>query len=456
MRRHTDGTILIDGFKFTALGVSQDVMNMFHDELDRSVKRFAGEVTERTGDGLIASGFSSVDDAVRCALDVQRAMERFNERIAEKNPLRPMSVRIGVSLGRSSKPTLGDEGKGGQDTINHAGHLEKQCPPGRVMISEHVYKAMRTQHEDFRPGPFLRRDNMATYVSTYRSHVPGELTFRSSLTEEQRSAYPLIAFPDWTLLVPVQGTDLCGLPGMLQESFVILGETRPESRARFSPIDSAAATSDAVGAVEILAAVQASPDVCAGIDEWVDSEDQAVARNVVVVGSPVVNLYAHAVNTVFSPSASTSGPAGFETDPQHPFRILVREPHQSVRRFPERMHHSGNNRHYGLAILCQSPFNPEKTLLWVAGISGLGTQAVARFVHDMVRDSDRCLREKRLEDCLDVTDPTVAVLEPAAQGGLSIGDYVKGGWRVSDYSIVWLGRPTAPTSSPNNSMEPDK
>ena len=93
-------------------------------------------------------------------------------------------------------------------------------------------------------------------------------------------------------------------------------------------------------------------------------------------------------------------------------------------------------------MISRNPLNPEKLLLGVAGISGLGTQAVARFVHDMIRDADRFLREKCRDECPMVEHPTIAVVEPATRGNLSIGDYVKGGWRVCDYAIVWLGRHT--------------
>jgi len=263
------------------------------------------------------------------------------------------------------------------------------------------------------------------------------------LSERQRKTFPLIAFPDWRTLVP-GGVCLSEVSDLLKSAFVILGETRPENSQNHSPVNAAAATSDAIGAIEIMAAIETNNDVRAGIDEWADVEDQAVESNLLVVGSPAVNLYSYAANLVFSPSKEKRylpGPVGFNTEQSGLLRIVVDKcTNGDVSFFPESVDHYGRKRHFGMAMISKSPFNPERFLLWVAGISGFATQAVARFIHDMIRDPKRYLRDKRNRGCPMCENPTVAIIEPFAQGSLEVKDYIKGGWRVSDYRIEWLGR----------------
>src|SRR6201987_5223178 len=62
---------------------------------DPKIKEHRGRIVKTTGDGLL-SGFASVVDAVRCAVEVQRETA---ERNAGVSPERRIEFRIGINLG---------------------------------------------------------------------------------------------------------------------------------------------------------------------------------------------------------------------------------------------------------------------------------------------------------------------------------------------------------------------
>ena len=92
---------------------------------------------------------------------------------------------------------------------------------------------------------------------------------------------------------------------------------------------------------------------------------------------------------------------------------------------------------FNLKNIIINPINPSKFLLWIAGISGIGTQAAARFVRDLV------LKPKTTFDEWEINiqdNPNIAVVKPSLQGDRKIQHYIKGNWRISDYEVIWSGR----------------
>src|SRR5262245_53817013 len=88
-----------------------------------------GRVVKTMGDGALVE-FSSVVDAVECAVAVQRAMGERN-RAAE----RPVTFRIGINLG--DVVIEGDDIFG--DGVNVAARLEAQAPQGGILVSDVVH-----------------------------------------------------------------------------------------------------------------------------------------------------------------------------------------------------------------------------------------------------------------------------------------------------------------------------
>jgi adenylate cyclase len=91
------------------------------DVIDPRIAGHGGRIVKTTGDGLLLE-FASVVDAVRCAIDVQRAMAAHQAAIAED---RRIALRVGVNLG--DVIIEGDDIFG--DGVNLAARLEGIAEP---------------------------------------------------------------------------------------------------------------------------------------------------------------------------------------------------------------------------------------------------------------------------------------------------------------------------------------
>ena len=102
---------------------------------DPKVNEHHGRIVKTTGDGLLIE-FSSVVDAVRCAVEVQRAMAERNTEVPEA---RRIEFRIGINLGDI---ILDDDDIYG-DGVNIAARLEALAEPGGICVSRVVYDQVR-------------------------------------------------------------------------------------------------------------------------------------------------------------------------------------------------------------------------------------------------------------------------------------------------------------------------
>ena len=91
-----------------------------------------GRVVKNTGDGLLAE-FSSVVDAVRCAVDVQQGMARRNADVPQE---RRIEFRIGINVG----DVMIDRGDIFGDGVNTAARLEGIAEPGGICMSDDAHR----------------------------------------------------------------------------------------------------------------------------------------------------------------------------------------------------------------------------------------------------------------------------------------------------------------------------
>ena len=101
------------------------------------IQEYKGRVVNAPGDSLLAD-FTSVVDAVSCAVDLQR---EFAERNQELPDHRRMDFRIGVNLG---DVLVKDEAIYG-DGVNVAARLESLAEPGGICISGDVYNQVENR-----------------------------------------------------------------------------------------------------------------------------------------------------------------------------------------------------------------------------------------------------------------------------------------------------------------------
>ncbi len=106
------------------------------DLIDPTIDLHHGRIVKRTGDGMIVE-FRSVVDAVRAAIEVQRAMLDRNGGL---EPHQRIEFRVGVHLGDVMEEADGDLMG---DGVNVAARLEGICEPGGICLSGAAYEQVR-------------------------------------------------------------------------------------------------------------------------------------------------------------------------------------------------------------------------------------------------------------------------------------------------------------------------
>ena len=116
-------------------GTHERLKAHFRELVDPKIAEHRGRIVKNTGDGMLAE-FSSVVDAVRCAVEVQRGMIDREPEVPEERRIR---FRIGVNLG----DVIVEEHDIFGDGVNFAARLEALAEPGGVCISATVNDQVR-------------------------------------------------------------------------------------------------------------------------------------------------------------------------------------------------------------------------------------------------------------------------------------------------------------------------
>jgi len=103
--------------------------------IDPKIAAHRGRIVKNTGDGLLAE-FSSVVDAMRCAVDVQRGMAERNSDLPPNNRI---EFRIGINVG----DVIEDNGDIFGDGVNVAARLEAIAEPGGICVSDDAHRQLR-------------------------------------------------------------------------------------------------------------------------------------------------------------------------------------------------------------------------------------------------------------------------------------------------------------------------
>jgi class 3 adenylate cyclase len=156
--RATEGAVLFADIKdFTrrcnSVGAGEAVrqLNVYFEHIDAVILEHGGVIDKRAGDGVMVV-FISPDGArslaalghaaVRCGLEMQRAMPRCNASLAELGG-RPMQIRVGVAAGPLVLGNMGSRARLEYtvigETVNLAARLEAAATPGAVLtLPQHV------------------------------------------------------------------------------------------------------------------------------------------------------------------------------------------------------------------------------------------------------------------------------------------------------------------------------
>lgn len=116
-------------------GTIRALRDLRRERIEPVIKSRDGRVVKLMGDGILAE-FSSIVDAVRAAIEIQRAVAQWNDDVAFDNRF---AFRIGVHLG--DVIVDGDDIHG--DGVNVAARLESLSPPDGFCITGSVHEEVR-------------------------------------------------------------------------------------------------------------------------------------------------------------------------------------------------------------------------------------------------------------------------------------------------------------------------
>jgi adenylate cyclase len=114
-------------------------LNTYRSSMSTLIEQQSGRVVDMTGDNLMAE-FSSVVDAVKCAVETQKEMSKRNANLPEK---RRMLFRIGVNLG----DIVEEDDRIYGDGVNIAARLEGLAEGGGICISGTAYDQLKNKLE---------------------------------------------------------------------------------------------------------------------------------------------------------------------------------------------------------------------------------------------------------------------------------------------------------------------
>jgi adenylate cyclase len=128
-----------------------NLLNQYFSMVSEIIFKHSGTLDKYIGDGLMAlfgAPYASELDAikaVRAAVEMQRAMVSFNERLRADN-LPPIQIGIGVNTGPAIIGYIGSESRLDYtaigDTINTAARLESLAQPSQIVISENTMQSL--------------------------------------------------------------------------------------------------------------------------------------------------------------------------------------------------------------------------------------------------------------------------------------------------------------------------
>jgi adenylate cyclase len=136
-------------------------LNTYRNSMSTLIQQHRGRVVDTTGDNLLAE-FSSVVDAVKCAVETQKELSERNADLPEN---RRMLFRIGVNLG----DIVEEDDRIYGDGVNIAARLEGLAEAGGICISrtayDHVKKKLELGYE-YLGEPSVK--NISEPVHVYR------------------------------------------------------------------------------------------------------------------------------------------------------------------------------------------------------------------------------------------------------------------------------------------------
>ena len=197
-------------------GTLERLRNLRRELINPTISLHRGRVVKTTGDGILIE-FPSVVDALRCALDVQRGMNRQNANVPTEKRI---EFRVGINVGDvvvEGEDLLGD-------SVNVAARLEGIAEPGGICISESAYQQVRDKVDvTFQDAGEQRLKNIPRPVRAYQVRPSGAAA----------SSRPTLPLPDKPSIAVLPFKNMSGDPeqeyfadGVVEEIITALSRFR--------------------------------------------------------------------------------------------------------------------------------------------------------------------------------------------------------------------------------------
>ena len=156
--------------------------------IDPKIAEHRGRIVKTTGDGALVEFVSAVD-AMRCAMEIQRAM---TERNAETPKERRIEFRIGINVG----DIISDEGDIYGDGVNIAARIETLAIPGAICLSDNAYQQIKGKLAlNVNDMGEQRLKNIAGPVRVYRVQLDGAaLSLQTALPIPDKPSIAVLPF----------------------------------------------------------------------------------------------------------------------------------------------------------------------------------------------------------------------------------------------------------------------
>ncbi|MEP3047604.1 MAG: adenylate/guanylate cyclase domain-containing protein [Roseibium sp.] len=167
MERDEDGTL--------------DRLKAYRQVMSALTDRHNGRIVNTWGDAVIIE-FSSVIEAVQCAVDIQNELSMKNADLPDSTK---MEFRIGLNLGDIM--IEGDDIYG--DGVNVAARLQELAPIGGIMLSQSVYDQVKAKLAlGFEPLGLHSIKNVSDPVETYSVRLGGRNSPEPFENEDDKTA----------------------------------------------------------------------------------------------------------------------------------------------------------------------------------------------------------------------------------------------------------------------------
>src|SRR5215469_6821115 len=162
--------------------------------VEQKIAEHRGRIVKNTGDGFLTE-FASVVDAVRCAVEVQRAMVDREPDVPEE---RRIEFRVGINLG----DVIVEEQDIFGDGVNVAARLEALAEPGGICVSRVVRDQVRDRLDlAFKDLGEQSFKNITRPVRVYTWRPEGTADVATASGSSATSRSPPIAAPRLSIVV---------------------------------------------------------------------------------------------------------------------------------------------------------------------------------------------------------------------------------------------------------------